>query len=179
MQTPTLIRPLAAAFLCGLTLAACGSDDPAGEAASGSSDREQRNQDAMLAFAQCMREQGIDMPDPEPGEGGIRLRAPEGSTPEKMDAAQQACRQHLDELEPPDMSEEQQKEFQEAALAHARCMREHGIDMPDPTFGEGGRAQIRIGPGSGVDPESDKFREAEEACEDEMPRRARTQEESP
>ena len=45
-------------------------------------------------------------------------------------------------------------------------MREHGIDMPDPTFGENGRAQVRIGKGSGIDPESSKFEEAQDACRD-------------
>ena len=170
MQIPTLIRPLGAALLCGLAFAACGSDEPAtGEAASGSTDRRDRNHEAMLAFAQCMRDHGIDMPDPQPGEVGIRLQAPQGSSPEEMEAAQEACREHLDDIEPPEISEQQQEEFREAALAHARCMREHGIDMPDPTFGENGRVQMRIGPESGVDPESPEFQKAQEECRGELP----------
>jgi hypothetical protein len=180
MHTPTLIRPLAAALVCGLAFAACGSDDPAtGGAPSGSSDRQDQNQEAMLAFAQCMREQGIDMPDPQPGQGGIRLRAPEGTSPEQMDAAQEACRKHLDDVEPPEISEEQREEFKEAALAHARCMREHGIDMPDPTFGANGRVEMRIDRSSGIDPESPEFKEAEEACRDELPQGAMRGEGSP
>jgi hypothetical protein len=156
---------------CGLLLAGCGADDPGGE--TGAANPEQSDRDAMLAFAACMRENGIDMPDPAPDERGIRLRVPEGISEAKADKAHEACNKHLDEMEPPEMSEEQQKEFQEAALAHAECMREHGIDMPDPTFGENGRAQIRIGKGSGIDidPESAKFQEAQEACEDELPER--------
>ncbi len=59
--------------------------------------------------------------------------------------------------------------MQQAALAHSRCMREHGIDFPDPTFGEDGGVQMRIRKGSGIDPESPKFQEAQEACRDEMP----------
>jgi hypothetical protein len=180
MQTSTFLRPLAAALLAGFALAGCGSDDPTGEAAA---DPEQRNRDAMLAYAQCMRDQGIDMPDPAPDERGFRVTAPKGVTPEEMRTAEEACSKHLDDLKPPEMSEEQEKEFQEAALAHARCMREHGIDMPDPTFGENGRAQIRIGKGSGIDPESPKFQEAQDACRDELPDRpgggASTQEDSP
>ena len=169
MHTPTLIRPLAAALACGLALTACGADDPAAEPAAG--DREQANRDAMLDYASCMRENGVDMPDPEPG-GGIRLRVPEGVSPDKVEAAQEQCREHLDAVEPPELSEEQQKEFQEAALAHARCMREHGIDMPDPTFGEDGRAQVRIRRGAGAggpDPEDPEWKAAEEACRDELP----------
>jgi len=164
---------------CGLLLAGCGADDPSG--ATGSAGKEERDRDAMLAFAACMRENGIDMPDPAPGERGVRLMAPKGTTPEKMEQANEACRKHLDEIEPPDLTEEQQREFQEAALAHARCMREHGIDMPDPTFDEDGGAQIHIrkkGSG-GPDPDSPKFREAQDACRDEMPNGGRFQESRP
>ena len=162
MKIPILI-------LCGLALAACGADDPAGEPAA---DREQANRDAMLAYTKCMREQGVDIPDPEPGRRGVRLMAPEGVTPEGMEKAEAACRKHLAKIEAPDLSEEQQKEFQEAALAHARCMREHGIDIADPTFGEDGRAEIRIRRGqgaSGPDPDDPKWKEAEEACRDKLP----------
>jgi hypothetical protein len=163
MQIPLI----AAALVCGLALTACGSEEPAAP------DREQANRDAMLAYTKCMREHGVDMPDPQPGERGIRLRAPEGVTPEEMEEAEEACRKHLDKIEAPELSEEQQKEFQEAALAHARCMREHGIDMPDPTFGENGEATIRIRRGDGgrggPDPDDPKFKEAEEACRDKLP----------
>jgi hypothetical protein len=158
---------LAAALVAGLALAGCGAEEAA---TAGSDDRRQQAQDAQLAFAKCMREQGVDMPDPSPDERGLRLVAPEGVSPEQMREAQEACRHHLEAIEPPELSEEQQEEFKEAALAHARCMREHGIDMPDPTFGEGGGARIRIGPGSGIDPDSPEFREAQEACRDELPR---------
>ena len=163
MQIPII----AAALVCGLALTACGTDEPA------AADREQANRDAMLAYARCMREHGVDMPDPQPGERGIRLRAPEGVTREEMEEAEGACRKHLDDIDPPDLTEEQQKEFQEAALAHARCMRDHGIDIPDPTFGEDGRATIRIGrEGAGrTGPDSDdpKWKKAEEACRDKLP----------
>jgi hypothetical protein len=161
MKIPILI-------LCGLALAACGADDePA-------ADGEQEARDAMLAYTKCMREHGVDIPDPQPGERGIRLMAPEGVSPEKMEEAEGACRKHLEAIEPPELSEEQQKEFQEAALAHARCMREHGIDMPDPTFGEDGRATVRIRRGeggTGPEPDDPKWKAAEEACRDKLPKR--------
>jgi hypothetical protein len=160
---------LAAVLLTGsaLALAACGTDE--GGAAAADDDPQQKAQDAALAYSRCMRDHGVDVPDPEPGERGIRLMAPKGVAPEKMKAADEACRKHLEDIKPPELSEEQQKELQEAALAHARCMREHGIDMPDPTFGSSGEARIRIGPGSGVDPDDPEFKEAEEACRDKLP----------
>jgi len=164
MRFPT---PLAAALVAGLALTGCGADEAA---TAGSEDRQQQAQDAQLAFAKCMREQGIDMPDPSPGERGLRLAVPEGVSPEEMEEAQQACGHHLEAIEPPELSDEQQEEFKEAALAHARCMRDQGIeDFPDPTFGEDGGARIRIAPGAGLDPDSPEFREAQEACRDELP----------
>ena len=41
------------------------------------------------------------------------------------------------------------KDPQQAALDFARCMRQHGVDMPDPKVDAQGRVQIQIGPGSG------------------------------
>ncbi|MFC7647395.1 hypothetical protein ACFQX6_47920 [Streptosporangium lutulentum] len=52
--------------------------------------------DEMVKFARCMREQGIDMPDPEPG-GGIRLTMPKGGE-QKMRAAQEACEEFAPEM---------------------------------------------------------------------------------
>ena len=158
----------AALAVCALALTACGTDDPAAE--SGAADPEQEREEAALAFAKCMRDEGIDMPDPKfNGGGGMMMRAPEGVSREKMEAADKVCRKHLDSVKPPDLSEEEQQEFKEAALAHATCLREHGIDVPDPTFDEDGGVQMRIPRGSGIDPESAKFKEAQEACRDEMP----------
>ena len=67
----------------------------------------------------------------------------------------------------------------EGALKYAKCMREHGIDMPDPTFDENGGAQIRIGRGSGIDPEDPKFQKAQEACRKEAPEGMFESEEGP
>jgi hypothetical protein len=174
MTTHTLIRPLAAALLAAgaLAVAACG-EEPAGGASDTRSDREAEARDAMLAHAKCMREHGVDMPDPQFDGGRVLQRGPaEGSaSPEKVREAEEACKKHLEDIEPPELSPEQQQEMKEAALAHARCMREQGIEnFPDPTFDEDGGAQIRIGPGTGLDPESPRFQKAQEACEDEMPR---------
>jgi hypothetical protein len=165
MQTFTTIRPLAVALLT-LALAACGSEN-SGDASTGDAP-DQKARDATLAYAKCMREHGVDMPDPKPGERGIGLLAPAGASRERVDDADGACRKHLEDLEPPKLTDEQQKEFQEAALAQARCMRRHGIDMPDPTFGDDGSAQVRIGKG-GVDVEDPDFKEAQEACRREAP----------
>src|SRR5262245_8059877 len=52
------------------------------------------DEEHILKFAQCMREHGIDMPDPAPGQGaGIRL--PQGADPKKVQEAQEKCKQYL------------------------------------------------------------------------------------
>jgi hypothetical protein len=162
------IHSLIAALLTvsALALVACG-EDPTGGAPT--ADQEQKMRDAQLAFARCMREHGIDMDDPKPGERGIRLAIPKGVSPEEAEDANQACRKHLDAIKPPELSEEKEKQARDAALAHARCMREHGIDFPDPTIGENGKATIRIGKDSNIEPDDPKFQKAQEACAKEAP----------
>jgi ABC-type glycerol-3-phosphate transport system substrate-binding protein len=79
------VRGLRAAVRCllvvaALSLAACGGDEesPAAAAADGP---DAGTRQAMADFAECMRENGIDFPDPGSGERGtVRI---DGS-PEKM-----------------------------------------------------------------------------------------------
>ena len=123
----------------------------------------------MLDFARCMRENGVDMPDPQFDGGRVTMRAGgPGMNPEKMRAAEQACAKYRDKVKSPEMSAEQSAEFKKQALAHSRCMRENGVDMPDPQFDEDGGAQMRLP--RGINPKSDKFKRAQEACRDTMPK---------
>jgi hypothetical protein len=114
-----------------------------------------------------MREHGIDMPDPEVDEQGrIRVRVgsdgPGGGArpdPKKLEAAQEACGSLMGggdgerQLDPAE---------RDAMVDFARCMREHGIDMPDPT-GDG--LMLRRDGDQGPDPDSEKFQQAEQACD--------------
>jgi hypothetical protein len=146
-----------------------------GSAAKNASDKEKSDpQQAGLDFAKCMREHGVDMPDPLAGEGGRIMIGPSmGSSgevsaasgpPVGFEEADKACRHILEDLigegGPPLDPKEQDR-----ALKFAQCMREHGVDMPDPDFSGGGiRMQIG-GPGSGgIDPGSSTFQDAQKAC---------------
>jgi hypothetical protein len=160
------IRPLAAALLAlaALGLAACGEDTPS---AAGSADAKAEMREAELKFASCMRDNGVNMPDPS-AEGGkqvFKVGGDSGISPEKFETATKACEKYRKDIRP-QLTEEEQQEFKEQALAHARCMREHGIDFPDPTFDAEGGARVRLGSDSGdkLNPESPKFKAAEEAC---------------
>ena len=167
MRTGLLIAAVAAT----VSLAACGGDDP-----TAADNREAANRQALLDFARCMREHGVDMPDPQFEGGRITQRAFPAGDPETVREAEQACAKYREKVKPPELSDAEKEQLRKAALEHARCMREHGIDMPDPQFDESGGARIQIRRGSGVDPNDPKFREAEEACRDKMPQIRRGEE---
>ncbi len=138
-----------------------------------------KNRQAMLDYARCMRENGIDMPDPKFDGGRVTMAI--GGPGERIDrtkleAAQKACAKYQEAIKPPEMSDEQKTEFKQAALEHSRCMRENGVpDFPDPTFDENGGAQMRIT--KELNPESAAFRKAQKACEKTMPGPSRTENE--
>jgi hypothetical protein len=162
------IRPVAAALfaLAALGLAACGEDTPS---AAGSAASKDEMRQAQVKFAECMRENGVDMPDPQT-EGGktvFKVGGDSGISPEKFETANKACEKYQKDLRP-ELTEEDQQKFKEQALAHSRCMREHGIDFPDPTFDAEGGARVRLGGGSGgkLNDEDPKFKAAQEACGD-------------
>jgi hypothetical protein len=144
--------------IASVALTACGGGDSPG--ASGGTEADFR--ESALKFARCMREQGIDMPDPTFGAGGkvaIEVRGDPGGKL-AMERAEKACRKY--QPRPRTLSPEDEREFRERALRHARCMREHGIDMPDPTFGEGGGVEMRMG--GDVGPGNPRFDEAQRKC---------------
>jgi hypothetical protein len=129
-------------------------------------------EDAMLAFARCMREHGIDMPDPDTSGGGpgvVTFKA--GGPGDKLDAdagkfqeANEACKDLMGDAGPMNLSPEQQQEMQDQALAFSRCMREHGVNMPDPNFDGEGHVTMKIDDSSGIDPSDPKFEAAQQAC---------------
>jgi hypothetical protein len=86
------------------------------------------DEDRMRAFAKCMRDNGVDMEDPKPG-GGVAMRAAGPDDAGKMQKAHEACKSLLPNGgEPKPLSPEEL----DKARQTAKCMREHGIDMPDP-----------------------------------------------
>jgi hypothetical protein len=182
-------------------LAACGtaaaddpqvaslSTDPSGNATTDSSDDATETtaitdpNEAAVQFAKCMREHGVDMPDPVVNDdGGVMVQiggesdgeVGSGPDPKELDAANKECQHFMEDaagtFEP--LSDEDQKKMQEEALAFSKCMREHGIDMPDPQFSSDGRGfNVSIGSpdastsdGPAIDFNSDEFKEASGAC---------------
>lgn len=121
------------------------------------------DEDKPLRFAQCMREHGVDMPDPDPG-GKPGLLKIDRNDP-KFAKAFDACKQYAPIG---DGTRTLSPEQQQQVLAFTKCMREHGIDVPDPQP-DGG---IKFDKKSGVDLSSPKFKAASEACERYLPQRS-------
>jgi hypothetical protein len=192
-------RHFAAPFVAVLALAACsggdgdeGVDDEvavldtdpvASDATDGTATttgEDESFQDSVLAYTACLREQGIDIDDPQfdangnpiidrgSGDGG--LLGLDTDDPE-VAAAQEAC---ADELEGAagqfTADPEAASELQENLLAFAQCMRDRGIDFPDPQFDANGRPIPPEGGGDlfGLDRDDPGFQAAREKCQQEI-----------
>jgi hypothetical protein len=178
-------RILIGAIVIPLLLVACGGDDGDGVASlgGGSGDRaggatpSADPEEALVEWAECMREHGVDVPDPQIDEDGgieIGIGAPPGGGgavrdavgPEEFEEANRECQDLLPEGGPGGVIDpEEEAEMRDRILEWAQCMREHGIEVPDPTFedGPGGGSLVRVG-GDGMDPNDPEFQAAEEAC---------------
>jgi hypothetical protein len=169
---------VAAAVLVLVGATGCASADKAqakaGSAASSSAGSDQAQ---ALKFAQCMRQHGVDVPDP--GQGGgtgidpnssaspgtLNLTASPGGidlNPSSDNAAMTACRQYL-----PNGGVPQKPTAAQLAqeLKFAQCMRQHGIDMPDPNP-DGSLTGFSVGSGNPADPATmKKMDDANRACQ--------------
>ena len=106
-------------------------------------------EDALLAFTACLREQGFDVPDPTmDAAGNLQLERPAGAQQDPdfdRDAfrtARQACIEHLEGVALGFRGEDR-TETEDQLLEFAACIRDNGFDMPDPDFssatpGQGG-----------------------------------------
>jgi hypothetical protein len=148
------------------TLASPAPDDEASAAPAGEPDGEE----AILELVACLRENGLDLPDPQFGPDGPRFADPAAlaaidfASPEFLDAME-ACADLLAALQP-ELDPEQQAEQVEQQVAFAECMRREGIDFPDPDPVSGySIADLRAEDGSlVVDPFSAEFQAASEIC---------------
>ncbi|MFD0412381.1 hypothetical protein [Streptomyces sp. NPDC127108] len=167
-----LLVPL---VLTGALLTACSdgsskatAEKDAGKNAGGQAQASPTSpQERGLAYAKCMRENGVaKFPDPEGG--GIRLGPDSGvdmGSPE-FKKAQEACK----DLSPQgDGGPNGGKPLDSAKVAAwAKCMRENGVPkFPDPEI-DGGSMVIDM-TAVGMTGDDPKFEKAMEACRDKRP----------
>ncbi|MEV0807265.1 hypothetical protein [Micromonospora sp. NPDC050200] len=165
-------RGLVLGLLLTLSVAGCGGgngDDgvataggPGTKATSSAAGADgSSEQDRALKFGQCMRDNGVaNFPDPEFSDGGgMSIDVPEGTDPQKVDAAMQKCKQYLPNGGEPAKVDPERAE-QNRKLA--KCMRDNGVtSFPDP--GADGGIQIN-GNDPGMNMDDPKFQAAQKAC---------------
>ncbi len=131
-------------------------------------------EEALLAFASCMRENGIAMDDPDVSGGGRGFfRDGQGAFDRQSDefeAARTACGAIL-EASRPDIDPAAEQERLETQLQLAQCLRDNGYpEYPDPVVDADGRLQRggRALHDLGIDRRSEAFRGAMSGCADEL-----------
>jgi hypothetical protein len=148
-------------------IATAGGANPSGSKPSASAAPADQI-DQMRQFAKCMRDHGIEMPDPDTSGGGVsfQLGDPADGRPDptKVDAAMKECKHLLPNGgEPPKADPEQVEQMRQ----FAKCMREHGVpEFPDPDDS----GMLRIDLGNGFDPQDPKMQAAQKECEKYMPK---------
>ncbi len=146
----------------GASQSADTGTDAADDASDGDApaDDDLTDEEVLLEFAACMRDNGIEFPDPiveadgtvtfglRPGRGGAGQNASDlqaiGRDPD-LPAAQDACSPIIEGLAlgPGGQSfDTAQVEIEDMLLEFAQCMRDNGVDIGDPDLSA-------VGPGSG------------------------------
>jgi len=151
----------------GLSLAACGTTHTPNVAGVGTTTLTPSTGNGVagdagaFAFAQCMQTRGVSN-FPEPNSSGIFPKeTPEqlGVTESRFRSTQRAC-DHFLPNGGNGPSESEIQHVTELGLEFARCMRAHGVDLPDP--GSDGRipdpATVGINQGSPL------FQAGNQAC---------------
>ena len=182
---------IAAVLAFGLLTASCAGSDSGSDVASleepsetqgaeapgeDTAEEPPTDEEAILAFAACLRDEGIDVDDPTvDADGNLRPPRPRDIGQEDREVVRSAmdtCSEHLENvafgLDAVDRSEREDQLFEYAA-----CMRENGYDMPDPDFSAFGQPGEGAGTGGGgggpfgeIDRDDPTFQVAQEACAD-------------
>ncbi|MDE0321379.1 hypothetical protein [Candidatus Poriferisodalis multihospitum] len=147
------------------------------------------DEELLLEFAQCMRDNGVDFPDPvveadgtiafglRPGRGsggqdGDGLQAI-GRDPD-LPAARDACLEIIEGLAlgPGGQNfDESQVELMDRLLEFAQCMRDNGVDVPDPDPNAFGPGSGGGGPFGEIDFDDADVSAAFDVCGEQLPSR--------
>lgn len=183
-----MIRFMGAVLALALLATACGGTDD-GETAVASLDAAVVEADApvaesvdeavvdeeqaLLDFSACMRDEGVDFGDPTvDADGNVGLNPggrPDGTMDrDAMRTAFETCGEYIDGVTL-GFRDRDLTDLEDQFLEYSVCMRDNGYDMPDPDFSSmGGPGSDEEGGGlfGGIDPDDPDFQTAQEACQD-------------
>ena len=132
-------------------------------------DEETTFEEGVLEFAQCMREEGVNFPDPTFDiDGNPQFDNLEIENEEEFESAFEKCEDILRNALPEqfDLDPEVEAALVDASLEFSQCMRDQGIDFPDPKPGEFGFFAFRD---ANIDFSSEAVQDAFEICQPENP----------
>jgi hypothetical protein len=164
-QRRTFGGALAAAAL--LVLSACGGAAAGDEVASAGGDADPANpsetEDAApldegeqaLVFAECVRDNGVDMPDPGPGQQGL-VDAFQSVAEDYDRATLEQALTVCEDLVPQYQNQQHDPSDDAWLLALTECLREQGLDVSDNPFDDAHSGKIDV----------NEFGAAMEVCRD-------------
>jgi hypothetical protein len=129
------LSTVAATITVAAAVAACGSSSSGSTSSGATHLTDAQAQQAVVSFAQCIRSHGVpSFPDPSsPKDFKVSLSSGVAQSPAFV-SAKAACRHLLPGGHSPDQSARHSQAQIAAALAFARCLRDHGFpNFPDPT----------------------------------------------
>jgi hypothetical protein len=163
-------RLLAAVVASALVIAACGSSSKPSTAAGSSTI-------AMLdRYAACMRNHSVSgFPDPSTTEtpnsfgiDGYNFDVPTTINAQSpaYQSADKTCQSALGSgISSRGLNAASVAKARKRALAHAVCMREHGVpNFPDPVITINGHGISQASGGAGINPRSPAFQQAQRIC---------------
>ena len=180
----TMTRLAAPLLALALVAAGCSSDGNEGiasleasdttDAPATTSDLRLESENALLEFTQCLRDQGLDVDDPElDADGEFRFTMPIGEFMERMNstesrAALDACQQYLAGVTQ-QFGGFDRTDIEDRLLAYAECMRQNGYDMGDPDLSGGFQLNPEPGEAPGafgnIDTDDPAFQAANDVCQ--------------
>jgi hypothetical protein len=165
---PAKLWLVSAAIGCTIAIAACGSSSPSSTGTAGSSTIARLDK-----YAACMRDHRVSgFPDPSttetPNSFGIDgynfdLPSTMNTQSPAYQSADKTCQRVLGGGTISGAPHLDVAKARKHALAHAQCMREHGVpNFPDPTITVNGHGISQASGGAGINPRSPAFQQAQQ-----------------
>ncbi len=148
----------------GTLLAACGGSGARSEAARKEQLAEQKAETKFADYAKCLREHGVNAEAVNQPNGGHGIRmAPGNGDFATAQGAQKACARYRPPSQKVNVSPQQKVEQEETSRKFAKCIRSHGIHLPEgKVIDTSGSNQVVYLPG--VNPQSPAFQAAVKVC---------------